>query len=227
MQNVRNLVDVKIVTNAKTLKKFVDNPNFSDIRVINKGVCLVLMKQGEVRLNKPIFLGFTILELSKLLVYNFHYNYMGKKYGNYCGLLNIDTDGLVYEICTQDVYKDLKEDQAIFDFSDYPNNHFLFSNLNKKVPRKVKDEKNSKIILSFASPKAKMLSLEIMNDDSKIDTHKRAKGIKKHVINNELTHMDYLNVVLNQVLTYSKMNSFRSKTHQIGTEIKKSWPSQF
>jgi hypothetical protein len=143
---------------------------------------------------------------------------MGAKYDDKCHLLNIDTDGLIYEVQTKDIFKDMQTHSEIFDLSDFPIDHFLFSLKNKKVPGKIKDEKCGRIIKSFASPKAKMLSLEILNsDDDTIENHKRAKGIKKYVINKSLSHEHFKNVVLSKLLTYAKMNTFRSKSHHLGS----------
>jgi hypothetical protein len=222
LQNVRNLIDVKIVTNAAQARKLASSPLLYDVREVSENVFIFLMKRAEVTLDKPIFLGFSILELSKLLVYAFHYNYMGGKYNDKSQLLNIDTDGLIYEVETANIFEDMREHCNIFDLSDFPNHHPLFSTKNKKVPGKVKDEKCGKIIKSFASPKAKMLSLEVVNADESIENHKRAKGIKKYVINKSLSHEHYKNVVLSKLLTYAKMNTFRSKSHHLGSyEIRK------
>lgn len=109
------------------------------------------------------------------------------------------------------------EDMQIFDTNNYPESHILFSSINKKVPGKMQDEKRGCLIKSYASPKPKMLSLEVVNDETEIENHKRAKGIKKYIINKKLSHSSFKEVVLNEVLTYSTMNTFRSKNHEVGS----------
>jgi len=217
LQGVRNHLDVKVIASVSQVKKYAKDPRFFDFREINDKVSLFLMKKTKVKLDKPIFIGFTVLELSKVLVYSFHYNYIGVTYGNNSSLLNMDTDGLIYHIQTPDVYSDMQNNLHIFDTSDYPKDNILYSNYNKKRPGTIKDEKNSLIITSCASPKAKMISLEILNPNMKIINHKRCKGIKKYVINNKLNHSHFSKAVLNQILTYAKMNTFRSKNHKIGS----------
>jgi hypothetical protein len=222
MQNVRNLIDVKVITTEEQVSKYGNSPLFYDFREISESMCLFLMKRSEIKLDKPIFLGFAILELSKLLVYHFHYSYVGTVYRDRFNLLNIDTDGLMYEIFTENVYNDMKVYSDIFDLSEYPIGHFLHCDKNKMIPGKVKDEKSGKIIKAFAAPKAKMHSLEVMDVSLSIHSHKRAKGIKRNTVEKTLCHEDYKKVVLHQMLTYAKMNTFRSKSHQVGSyEIKK------
>ena len=89
-------------------------------------------------LNKPVYVGFSSLDLSKLLMCEFHYKYIGSKFD--ANLLFTDTDSLAYEIKTEDVYEDFYEDQNLFDFSDYPLNSKLFDPGNKNVIGKMKDE---------------------------------------------------------------------------------------
>lgn len=150
LQGVKNQLDVQIVTSSEQVSKFARDPRFYEFREINEKVSLFLMKRNKVKLDKPIFIGFAILELSKQLVYMFHYIYMGNIYGKNCSLLTMDTDGLVYHIKTLDAYRDLQENIQIFDTSDFPDGHFLKSDHNKKRPGTVKDEKNGNIIKSCA-----------------------------------------------------------------------------
>ena len=98
----------------------------------------------------PTSSGFCILDLSKLLMYQFHYDYVRPKWGDRAELCFTDTDSLTYHIRTEDVYTDIAEDSSRFDFSDYPTNHPLFSETNKKVIGKFKDELNGNIC--FFSP---------------------------------------------------------------------------
>lgn len=216
VQNVRAQVDLKFCTNLEQFKKLCNNPNISDVRQLDNNLAIVLFKKSVVKLNKPIFIGWSVLENSKTLVYSFHYDYMGQKYGENCNLLNMDTDGLMYEIFTENVYQDMHENLSLFDTNNYPKEHFLYSTNNKKVPGKFQDEKAGMIINSCACPKPKMISLEAVNN-GRVDSHKRAKGIKKQVIEKTLTHDDYKAVVMHDLLTYSKMNTFRSINQQIGT----------
>ena len=91
-------------------------------------------------LNEPAYIGMCILELSKVLVYEFHYHCIKNKYGNNSRLLFTDTDSVMYEIKTEDVYKDFSNNRKMFDFSNYSTKSKYFDNRNKFVVRKMKDE---------------------------------------------------------------------------------------
>ena len=113
-----------------------------------------------VKLGKPIYTGFSVLELSKLHMYDFHYTHMMKKYGpEKAKLLFTDTDSLTYLITTGDIYEDMKDDQNLYDTSNYPKEHFLFSNSNKKVIGKCKDETAGVPIMECIGLRAKMYSM--------------------------------------------------------------------
>ena len=84
-------------------------------------------------LDNPIFVRFTILILSKLLMYDFHYGYIKTKYGNDAQFCFTDTDSLLYDAKSNDIYRDMSLDTNMFDFSDYPASHPLFNITNKKV----------------------------------------------------------------------------------------------
>ena len=108
-------------------------------------------------LNKPIYVGFSTLELSKSLMYEFHYKYIKNEFD--AKLLFTDTDSLIYEFKTKDLYEDFYLDKDLFDLSDYPLHSTFFDLVNKKVIGKMKDEFKGKTISEFADLKSKMCSL--------------------------------------------------------------------
>ena len=110
MENIRNRVDIKLITNEKAAKKLVSKPNFHHRTIFTENLIVVHMKKTKVYYNKPIYLGLCVLDLSKTLMYDFHYNYIKKKHGQAASLLVTDTDSLVYEIKTEDFYKDINPD---------------------------------------------------------------------------------------------------------------------
>ena len=170
-------------------------------------------------LNRPAYVGMCILDLSKMLMYDFHYNYTEKKYGDRSKLLIIDMNSLTYEIEAEDVYKDFWNDKDMFDNSDYPENSPYYCNANKKVIGRFKDEACGVLITEFVSVKSKMYSY-IKKSDEK--GGKNAKGIKKNVIKNNIKHEDYKNVLLNNEQLHHKMKTIRSQKHQLGSyEINK------
>ena len=121
MENIRNRVDVKLVNNRKKAEKLVAKPNFKHCNIFYENLISIHMKKTELTYNKPVYLGMCILDLSKTLMYDFHYNYIKQKYGDKAKLLFTDTDSLMYEIQTEDFYKDISKDvKDRFDISDYP-----------------------------------------------------------------------------------------------------------
>ena len=113
-------------------------------------------------LNKPIYVGFSILDLSKLLMYEFHYKYIKSK--SDAKLLFTDTDSLVYEIKAEVVYEDFYVDKNLFDFSDYPLDSKLFDPVNKKVIGKMKDRFKRRKINEFVGLKSKIYPLISVDD---------------------------------------------------------------
>ena len=143
MENFRNRVDIKLVNNRKQAEKLNAKPNFNHCNIFSENLVAIHMKKTRLVFNKPVYLGMCILDLSKTLMYNFHYNYIKQKYGYRAKLLFTDTDSLMYEIQTEDFYKDISaEVKRRFDTSDYHTNHpsGIPSGFNKKVPGMFKDE---------------------------------------------------------------------------------------
>ncbi|HRP37489.1 MAG TPA: hypothetical protein PLS50_06815, partial [Candidatus Dojkabacteria bacterium] len=155
MENVRKRIRYELVNNQKRFQKLVNDVTFRECDVINQDLVGVSRAKTIVELDKPISVGFAILELSKVLMYDFHYNTMKPKYGENLKLLFTDTDSLCYEVKTDDIYKDMKTMKNLFDFSEYPQDHPLFDPRNKKVIGKFKDETNSTPIQEFVGLRSK------------------------------------------------------------------------
>ena len=123
--------------------------NFISQKIFSKNLVAVHKIKPLLALDKPIYVGFSILDLKKLLMYEFHYQYIKNKFDT--KLLFTDTDSLVYEFKSEDVYEDFYEDKNLFDFSDYPLESKFFDPANKKVIGKMKDEFKGKIISEFVA----------------------------------------------------------------------------
>ena len=150
MEHIRNRVDIKLITNEKEAKKLISKPNFEHRTIFTENLIAVHMKKTKVYYNKPIYLGMCILDLSKTMMYDIHYNYIKEKYGQAATLLFTDTDSLAYEIDTEDFYKDINPDvERLFDTSNYPSSHEsgIKVGVNKKIPGMFKDEAGGKQIL--------------------------------------------------------------------------------
>ena len=151
-------------------------------------------------------------------MYDFHYNYIKKKYGKKAKLLFTDTDSLTYEIEAKDVYKDFWKDKDRFDNSDYSKDSKYFDNTNKKVIGKIKDEAAGVPICEFIGLPSKMYSY--MKDNQK--GGKTAKGIKKNIIKKDITHENYKKTLFNAEQMIHKMKTIRSENHELGSyEINK------
>ena len=132
MENVRARVDYKFTTTKKSFKKWVSTPRYKGHTIYHENLVGVSMTKASAKLFKPVYAGFSILDNSKLVMYQFHYDYMKQKYGNKSKLMFTDTDPLCYEIETEDFYKDMQENKEHFDLSSYGKNHFLYDTENAK-----------------------------------------------------------------------------------------------
>lgn len=223
MENLRKRVDIQLVHHQKRLSKLSAKPGFKSFKIFNEDLASVELTKSKLVLNRPIYVGFSILELSKVLMYEFHYNYIKKRYGGHAALCFTDTDSLCYDISTEDVYVDMKEDHHCFDFSDYPDTHFLHSNQNKKVLGKMKDECQGHVMREFVGLKPKMYSFvyETQNKNEKVcqEEKKRAKGVSKVVVQSNIQHENYRQCLLNREFQMESMVTFRSFNHQIFTIV--------
>ena len=137
MENLRKIVDVRLVTDEKKLDKLTSKPTFVSSKIFNENLMAAHKVKETLTLNRPAYVGMCILDLSKMLMYDFHYNYIKKKYGNRARLLFTNTDSLTYEIKAEDVYKDFWNDKDMFNNSDYPEGSPYYCNANKKVIGKI------------------------------------------------------------------------------------------
>lgn len=210
MENVRGRVDVKCAFDDDYLRKYTSKPNFKSLEVMkkdNKEMCIMEMKKNVVKLDKPIYAGFTILDLSKYLMYDFHYNTMKVKYGDKIELLMTDTDSLVYKVETEDFYKDMYEMKEYFDMSEYDKNNPIYDETNKKVIGRFKDETPLSTIKQFVGVRSKCYALE--TEDLKIT--KKLKGITKCIVKKTIDITDYKKCVLENIDMYRDVNSIRTK----------------
>ena len=217
MENIRNRVNIKLVNDRDKAKKLAAKPNFKHLNIFCEELIAVHMKKTSLIFNKPVYLGMCILDLSKTIMYDFHYNYIKNKYRNKAKLLFTDTDSLMYEIETGNFYKDISEDvKDRFDTSDYPPNHpsGIPTGCNKKVLGVFKDEAAGKIMEEFVGLRAKLYSYKMFKGEES----KKCKGIKKSVVKKSITHEDYKNCLFTGKQEYRRMNVMRSYDHDVYTE---------
>ena len=151
MENIRNRVDVRLVNHQNKAKKLISKPNLKHWTRFDENLIAVHLKRTKLTFNKPVYCGMAILDISKTLIYDFHYDYILPKYGKNQKLLFTDTDSLCYEIETEDFYEDISNDvEGYFDTSNFPKDHPSgIPGENKKVPGMMRDEAGGKIIEGF------------------------------------------------------------------------------
>ena len=175
MENIRKHRNIKLVTTDKKRNKLVSELNYHTMNYISEDLSIIEMKRTKLKMNKPIYLGLSILDISKILMYEFWYDYVKPKYGNDVKLCYIDTDSFVMNIIIEDFYKDIANDvEKRFVTSNYEVNSSLPTGNNKKVIGLMKDELGGKIITEFITLRPKTYSY--LTDDGEED--KRPKEQK-------------------------------------------------
>ena len=209
-ENIRSRVDVELVNDPKKMKKKLAKPQFKSFLIINENLTAVHSLKTCLTLNRPIYVGFSILDISKILMYDFHYNHIKKLYDDKAKLLFTDTDSLCYINETEDIYYDMNNYNHLFDTSNYRKDHFLYNLKNRKVLGKMKDECSGEIIEEFVGLRPKMYSFNVMGGKSK----KTSKGVKRKVVAG-IQHRSYKDCLMNRTIMYSRMNQIRSYNHDV------------
>ena len=132
MENVREHVDFELVDNITRLEKCLNSPTYKHRHIINDQLIGIEKTKSVVKLNKPIYIGMAILDLSKLHMYKFYYDVLKIKYEDKIKMVYTDTDSYVLHVETEDLYEDFKELKEYMDFSDYDKNHKNYDVSNKK-----------------------------------------------------------------------------------------------
>ena len=215
MENIRKHRDIKLVTTDKKRSKLISEPNYHTINLISEDLSIIEMKKTKVKMNKPIYLGLSILEISKTLMYEFWYDYMKPKYNDNVKLCYMDTDSFIMNVKRNDFYKDISNDvENRFDTSNYEVNRPLPTGKNKKIIGLMKDELGGQIITEFVTLRPKTYSF--VTDDGKED--KKTKGTKKCLIKTMIKFNDYKKWLLNDELILKSQQRFISKKHDVYTE---------
>ena len=215
MENIRKHRNIKLVMTEEKYLRTVMKPNFKSGVLFGENLMGCEMGKIKVVMNKPVYLSQVILDLSKIVMYEFHYDYMVPKYGlEKLKLCYMDTDSLVYDIKTEDFYEDISDDiPARFDTSGYWPNRPLPLGLNKKVIGLMKDELGGKIMTEFVALRPKLSSYNKLDGSE----DKKCKGIKKCVVKKTLTFEDYKACLFNDSTEYRSQLMFRSAKHEVHT----------
>ena len=165
MEDKRKHLDFEIVSDETRFMKCVNNPSFKHSHIINENLVGVEKQKTKLKLDKPIFIGMTILDLSKQHMYSFYYDVMKPKYGDDVRMVYTDTDSFVFHTKTDDIYEDLYNIKNEMDFSGYDKTHRCYDASNKKVLGKFKDEVDGKIMTGFIGPRPKCYAFTIHGDN--------------------------------------------------------------
>lgn len=215
MENLRSRVDIKLKSKwegRQGARMLIAKPDFKKYTIFDESLVAIELAKTSVLMNKPIAIGLAILDISKIVMYDFHNNFMKPKYGDNLALCYTDTDSFIYQVKTDCFYSDMMQNIDKYDTSDYPqNNIYNIPHANKKVPGKFKDELHGRIVTRFVGLRSKMYCVQsIRNDDMK-----KAKGVKKYVLKKEITFDDYYDCLKNSFEIVKTQNTFRSKLHNM------------
>ena len=210
IENVKDRIDFDFCTEEDELRKQINKPHFKGCKKFNDNCIGYQLLKTKTILNKPIYLGVSILDLSKLLMYNFYYEKVDKLWPN-TEIIGFDTDSMILNIFSDDIYQDMKSIQKDLDTSEYPKEHLLFSNENKKVIGKFKDELHGELIKEIIFMKSKVYAYKLMSSSSV----KKLKGCSKVIINKEINYDDYDKILHSTNELNKKQWQIHSQNHEI------------
>jgi hypothetical protein len=209
MENVRNRINIELVNNEKRLNKVISSSLFLDRTIFAENLVAVHSRRSSIKMSKPLYIGQAVLDLSKVLMYDFFYGHLKNKD---VSLLYMDTDSFILEM-RDDFYKDVKENSSLYDTSNYPADHPCYSITNAKLIGKMKDECGGKIMTHFVGLRSKLYSYRVQGGG----VGKRAKGVKKVTIDKTISFEDYVHCLRENTLAFRKMTLIRSQKHQLRT----------
>ena len=186
MENVRKYRNTKLVTTERRRNYLVSEPNCHTTKFFTENLLAIEMRKTQIIMNKSVYLGLSILDLSKTLMHDVWYDYVKLKYGGNAKFCYMDTDSFIFHL-TDDIYKGIAEDvETRFDTSNFETDRPLPKGKNKKVIGLMKDELGGQIMKEFVGLRAKTYSY--LKDNNNKD--KKAKGRKKCLIKRKLKFQD-------------------------------------
>lgn len=217
MERPDNKSQLKLITKLETFEKFASKLTFKQLKIINPNLVAMEMNPVVFKIDKPFYLGAIILDLAKYHMYDFHYRVMKPHFGKNLQLLYTDTDSFIYEIQLekgQTLEKELLQIPGdVFDFSNHPVQSPLHSDRQKRVPGKFKDESAGKPIYQFVGLRSKMYAIKTQDEETK-----HAKGVKKSVLNNDLSFKDFYECLFKGLQLENDFRNITSKCHQVVTK---------
>ncbi|XP_045210672.2 uncharacterized protein LOC123562085 [Mercenaria mercenaria] len=224
MENVRKHKNIELVHNERRLLKLSSKSTYKTTTIFNEDLTAVELYRVRVLMNKPIYSGMCILDLSKWAMYDFYYNKLKNTFGEQMTMCLTDTDSILFYVESFDVYQYMKENIHLFDTSDYPQNHFLYSEENKKKVGSMKDEMSGIPISAFVGLRSKVYSFKCDNNKEE----KRAKGIAKATLKRDLRFTNYKDILFSEGQNVVTITSIRNDNHELYcNEMKKIGLSSF
>ena len=215
MENVKNRMSLHLTIKDDNAVNWFSRPTFKTAKEID-GLYLIETYADEVVMDKPIYVGTSILDLSKVCMMDFHYNVIEKHFHNKYNFIYGDTDSLVYNIYHNDIYDWIKNNKEHFDLSDSLRDD-LKDGENKKVLGKFKDEMHSLPLREWIGLNPKVYSLIHKNKKKEWENKKTLKGVSKAVVKNNIEHKDYVDVISTDSVAVRDVVSIRSFNHQLYT----------
>uniref|UniRef100_A0A6P7GY74 Uncharacterized protein LOC114344439 n=1 Tax=Diabrotica virgifera virgifera TaxID=50390 RepID=A0A6P7GY74_DIAVI len=195
-------------------KSLIAKPEFKSLSIFSENLVAIHLNKTKVIYDTPLYIGCSILDISKTFIYDFFYGYIKNNYGDNANLLYTDTDSLILKIKTPNFYDDMKQNIHHFDTSNYSENNIYGVPKTQSILGKMKNEFPTTTIKGFYGTGAKAYCIDA-------DTIlKKAKGVSRHIVKNQLHLNDYVRVIQNNETIFRKMYFFRSEMHTIYTEMK-------
>jgi hypothetical protein len=223
-ENLTNRTDIRLVNSRAKCQTLINKPHCLRFQMFVEELAAIELQKVKCLINKPTYVGFAVLELSKLHMFHFHYDHLRVWYPG-AELLFTDTDSLVYHIHTADLYEELKHRAEQFDFSNYKRLHPLFTETNKMVLGKMKDEAAGEIITEFVGLRPKMYSYvthkKTFDSDgvhiaTSLKEAKRAKGIQRASLA-AIRHAEYLAQLHHAKENYVNIRRIGQRHHRVYT----------
>ncbi|XP_050513693.1 uncharacterized protein LOC126889430 [Diabrotica virgifera virgifera] len=217
MENIRKHRIVKLVRSWNGrygAKNLISSARFHSRKIFNENLVAIELIKSDLVFNKPLYIGMTVLDISKLCMYQFHYDYMLPKLGSdKCNLMYMDTDSFIYELYCHDAYEEvIKQDLSKFDTSDYAvDNIYNIPRVNKKVLGVMKDENKGEIMTKFVGLRSKMYTFKVQSGR----ITKKAKGTKYNIVKNVIKFDDYVNCLNDFKEQTATQHSIRSYSHNV------------
>ena len=204
-------LDFEVVSDETRYMKCVSNPSFKNSHIINENLVGVEKQKAKLKLDKPIFMGTTILDSSQQHMYSFYYDVMKPKYGDSIKMVYTDTDSFILHSKTDDIYEDFKSIKQEMDFSSYSKEHKCYDTNNTKVLGKFKCETGGKIITNFIALRPKCYSFKTLGDEK---AYKKCKGVAKGTVRRQTKYEEFDRVLKTNEVVHKSFNSIRSKNHR-------------